>query len=90
MASPFVVVDPGHYKLREENNMPTRIEKTPIISYPLSETDFRRTSLPFPIPLKITNAKDILTILLLLTLVYYFFKHTEIYIPDSKEKAVKK
>lgn len=84
-------VDPGHNKLREENYMPIRIEKIPIISYPsLSESDFRRMPLPFPIPVKITNAKYILTILLLLILVYYFFKHTEIYIPDSKEKAVKK
>lgn len=78
VASAFVVVDPGHHKSREENNMPIRIEKNPIISYPsLSETDFRR--MPFPIPVKITNAKDILTILLLLILVYWVFLNTQKY-----------
>lgn len=58
VALAFVVVDPGHYKLREKNNMPIRIEKIPIISYPSSsESDFRRMSLPFPICVKITEQR---------------------------------
>lgn len=36
-------------------------------------------ALPFPVPVKITNAKDIQTILLLLILVYYFFENTQKY-----------
>lgn len=54
--------------------MPIRIEKILIISYPsLSESDFRIMCLPFPIPVKVTHAKNILTILLLLIVMYFFF-----------------
>lgn len=89
VALALVVVDPGCYNLREENNMPIRIEKILIISYPsLSQTDFRRMSLPSPIPVKRKWYSDHLAASD--SSVFFFLKHTEIHIPDSKEKAVKK
>lgn len=74
VALAFVVVAPGQHKLREDNNMPIRIEKILLFPILLYQKHFRR--MPFPIPVKITNAKDILTILLLLILGYYFFLNT--------------
>lgn len=80
MASAFAVVDLGDYRLRNEYNMPFRPEKRSLVFYlclSIIDVDFRIT--PFSVPVKIINTKYILTILLLLIPVYYFFENTQKY-----------
>lgn len=80
VASAFAVVDLGDDRLRNEYNMPFRPEKRSLVSYlclSIIDVDFRIA--PFSVPVKITNAKYILTILLLLIPVYYFFENTQKY-----------
>ena len=77
----FLVVDPGDYKLRSENNVPLGIEKkfSGLFSLFINhrQTDFGSVALPFLVPVKITAVKDILTVLPLLTLAYYFSENAQ-------------